>query len=77
MKKNNQSLHQELVQTTELVRLAYDNLEANRFSYIESPTDANQRRVYRAKCDYLIAVEARKSVLARLSELESTGDYPW
>lgn len=77
MRKQDQSLHQQLVESTEKVRLAHDNLEANRFAYIESPTDANQRRIDLAKRDYWIAVEERDSVLERLSDLEATEHYPW
>lgn len=77
MRKQEQSLHQQLVESTEKVRHAHDNLGANRYAYIESPTDANRRRIDLAKRDYLIAVEDRDSVLERLSELEATEHYPW
>lgn len=76
MKKQDQSLHQQLVESTEQVRLAHDNLEASRYTYFESPTDVNRRRVDLAKRDYLIAVEERESVLESLSELEATEHYP-
>lgn len=76
MKKQDQSLHQQLVESTEQVRLAHDNLEASQYTYFESPTDVNRRRVDLAKRDYLIAVEERESVLESLSELEATEHYP-
>jgi hypothetical protein len=72
-----QSLHELLVEAADRVRLANDNLEATRYAYFESPTNANLRRLESAQREYLIAVEDRESLAEHISELEDWPHTEW
>lgn len=77
MKHQDQTLHEHLVEATEKVRLANDNLEATRYAYFVSPPNANLRRLEAARREYLIAVEDRETLAERMSELEDWPHTEW
>lgn len=77
MKNQDHTLHEQLVEATDRVRLANDNLEATRKAYFESPTNANLRRLESAQREYLIAVEDRESLAEHMSELEDWSHTEW
>lgn len=77
MKHQDQTLHEHLVEATEKVRLANDNLQSAQFAYFESPTDTSRQRLEAARREYLIAVEDRESLAERLSELEDWPHSEW
>jgi hypothetical protein len=77
MRKQDQSLHQELLESTEQARLAHDNLEASRYACFESPTERNRQKLESARREYLIAVEDRESLVERIAEGEAFEDDMW
>lgn len=77
MKKQDHTLHEHLVEATEKVRLANDNLQSAQFEYFESPTDRNRQRLEAARREYLVAVENRDSLVERIAEAEAFEDDNW
>lgn len=77
MMNQDHTLHEHLVEATEKVRLANNNLQSAQFGYFESPTDRNRQRLEAARREYLTAVEDRESLVERLAEGEAFEDDMW
>lgn len=71
------TLHEHLVEATEKVGLANDNLQSAQFAYFESPTNRNRQRIEAARREYLVAVENRDSLVERIAEGEAFEDDMW
>lgn len=77
MKHQDHTPYKHLVEATEKVRLANDNLESATFAYFESPTDSNRQRLEIARREYLTAVEDRETLVERIAEAEAFEDDIW
>lgn len=77
MKHQDHTPHEHLVEATEKVRLAKDNLDSAQFAYFESPTHRNRQRLEAARREYLTAVEDRESLIERIAEAEAFEDDIW
>lgn len=77
MMNQDHTLHEHLVEATEKVRLANDNLQSAQFGYFESPTDRNRQRLEAARREYIVAVENRESLVEQIAEAEPFEDDFW